>query len=88
MNERFKELAEQAGWMMGDEVEGFNTRLEKFAELVINDFYNLCDQAWNHNEKEKSKEGVSNVEQLVFAGAMAQCQKMKENIKEHFGLEE
>jgi hypothetical protein len=35
MNERIKELAEQAGWMMGDEVEGFNTRLEKFAELIV-----------------------------------------------------
>ena len=35
MNERIKELAEQAGWMMGDEVEGFNIRLEKFAELII-----------------------------------------------------
>ena len=35
MNERIKELAEQAGWMMGDEVEGFNTRLEKFALLII-----------------------------------------------------
>ena len=35
MNERIQQLAEQAGWMMGDEVEGFNTRLEKFAKLII-----------------------------------------------------
>lgn len=35
MNERVKELAEQAGWMMGDEVEGFNIRLKKFAELIV-----------------------------------------------------
>lgn len=35
MNERIRELAEQSGWMMGDEVEGFNTRLEKFAELIV-----------------------------------------------------
>jgi hypothetical protein len=34
MNERIKELAEQAGWDMGDEVCGFTTRLDKFAELV------------------------------------------------------
>ena len=34
MNERTKELAEQAGWDMGDEVCRFTTRLEKFAELV------------------------------------------------------
>lgn len=35
MNERIQELAEQAGWIMSDEVEGFNTRLEKFADLII-----------------------------------------------------
>ena len=35
MNERVRELAEQAGWMMSDEVEGFNSRLEKFAELIV-----------------------------------------------------
>lgn len=29
------QLAEQAGWMMGDGPEGFNTRLEKFAELIV-----------------------------------------------------
>ena len=29
------QLAEQAGWMMGDEPEGFNTRLQKFAELIV-----------------------------------------------------
>jgi hypothetical protein len=34
MKERIRELAEQAGWDMGDEVDGFTTRLEKFAELV------------------------------------------------------
>jgi hypothetical protein len=35
MNERIKELAEEAGWDMGDEVCGFTMRLEKFAELIV-----------------------------------------------------
>jgi hypothetical protein len=35
MNERIQELAEQAGWDMGDEVCGFTTRLDKFAELIV-----------------------------------------------------
>ena len=42
MNERIKELAEQAGWMMGDDVEGFNTRLEKFAELIVRECLEIC----------------------------------------------
>ena len=39
INQRICELAEQAGWMMSDEVEGFNTRLEKFTELLKQAIY-------------------------------------------------
>jgi hypothetical protein len=38
MNERIKELAEQAwplGQMMTDDTDQFNTRIEKFAELIV-----------------------------------------------------
>jgi hypothetical protein len=94
MNKRIEELAEQAfhdtalyGGKPGD--KDFDQRYnEKFAELMVKDFYNICDQAWAFNEKEKSKEGATQVEQLVFAGAMAQCQKMKENIEQQFGVKE
>ena len=34
MDRKIKHLAEQAGWMMGDGPEGFNTRLERFANLI------------------------------------------------------
>ena len=46
MNERIKKLAEQAGWMMGDEVEGFNTRLEKFVELIVRECADLFEVEW------------------------------------------
>jgi hypothetical protein len=39
MNEQIKQLAEQAGWMMSDEVDGFNIRLEKFVELLKQAIY-------------------------------------------------
>ena len=45
MNERIKELAEQAGWMMGDEPEGFNTRLQKFAELIVRECAEIAKTA-------------------------------------------
>ena len=48
MNERIQELAEQAGWMMSDEVEGFNIRLEKFAELIIRECAEICLEANDH----------------------------------------
>ena len=44
MNERIRQLAEQAGWMMGDEVEGFNTRLERFSNLIAKECADLCDR--------------------------------------------
>ena len=35
MNERYKELAEQAGW--DNHHSKFDTRIKKFAELIVND---------------------------------------------------
>ena len=82
MNERIRELAEQ---VYGSQV---TNQEQKFAELIVRDFYDICNQAWAFNEQEKAKEGASQAEQLVFAGAMAQCQKMKENIEQQFGVTE
>ena len=50
MNERIKLLAEQAGWMMGDEVEGFNIRLDKFAELIVRECAGVVQNAVDHRE--------------------------------------
>ena len=44
MNERIQELAEQAGWDMGDEVCGFTNRLERFYELTINQCAEFVEQ--------------------------------------------
>ena len=95
MNERAKQLKAQArDFYLKDETLDVTTAElhdlveAKFVDLLIQDFYNLCNQAWVYNQTEKNKEGISQAEQLVFAGAMAQCQKMKENIREHFGVNE
>jgi hypothetical protein len=63
-------------------------RAQRLVELMVKDFYDICNQAWAFNEGEKAKESASQAEQLVFAGAMAQCQKMKENIEQQFGVKE
>jgi hypothetical protein len=84
MNQRINELKQHAGIQDNPDQEG----LDLFAELMVKDFYDICNQAWAFNEQEKAKEGASQAEQLVFAGAMAQCQKMKENIEQQFGVTE
>lgn len=45
MNKRIKELAEQAGWDMGDEICGFTIRLEKFTELIVRECADIADTA-------------------------------------------
>jgi hypothetical protein len=84
MNERIKQLKLHVGIQDNPDQEG----LDLFAEMIVKDFYDICNQAWAFNEQEKAKEGASQAEQLVFAGAMAQCQKMKENIEQQFGIKE
>ena len=40
MNERIRELAEQAGW--DNHHSKFDTRIEKFAELIVRECALLC----------------------------------------------
>jgi len=84
MNDRIKELMQQADYP-APEMAG---RAQKLVELLVKDFYAICDQAWQANEANRTTEGLSIPEQMVLAGAQAQCQKMKENIQEQFGIEE
>ena len=86
MNERLKFLKEQAEFV-GDRYALPEEFAEQFAEMIIQDFLTICDQAWQANDEQRNKEGVSMAEQMVFAGAQAQAQKMKENVQEHFGVD-
>ena len=72
MNKRIKLLAEQAGWMMSDEVEGFNSRLEKFAELIVRECADWIDGS-----------PTTDAGQLILTKSF-----IISNLKEHFGVEE
>ena len=43
MNERIRELAEQAGW--DNHHSKFDTRIEKFAELIVRECAEIADKA-------------------------------------------
>jgi len=64
------QLAEQAGWMMGDEPEGFNTRLEKFAELIVREAIGVLQKRFM---------GDLNREDM-------EVRRCVEDVKEHFGV--
>ena len=75
MNERIKQLAEQAGAGKRAGVSGLvfrDNELEKFAELIVRE---CLDQCYNR--------GMNDL-QLLYAGQL----KAAAYIKEHFGVEE
>ena len=47
MNERIRELAEQAGW--DNHHSKFDTRIEKFAELLIKECAELATKEYNNH---------------------------------------
>ena len=79
MNERFKELAEQAGFVSWSDEEwklegavidwssGYDNELAKFAELIVRECIDWCD---------------------AHATVDGTATKIAESIKEHFGVEE
>ena len=75
MNERIKQLAEQAGFQyIKDERIGwagnYNASLPKFAELIVQKCANMAESFHHH--------------QYDFTGNL----ELHEFIKEHFGVEE
>jgi predicted nucleotidyltransferase len=62
MNERIKELAEEAGW--DNHHSKFDTRIEKFAELIVRECAGVVEKnlfesiGWNTSKKVKQHFGV------------------------------
>jgi len=76
MNERIKELMEQAGlYDFVIESMGINEEMEKFAELIVKECMRMCDAA-----------DMSLLEHNCVKEASG-TQSAKDFIKEHFGVE-
>ena len=82
MNEKIKQLADEADWRFSDKITGdelqpiLDKRLEKFAELIVKE----CAKVINADIEYQIKDGIiSNVHGLNQARNL---------IKEHFGVEE
>ena len=87
MNEKIKQLAQQAGVIALSE-NGIAPPLEKFAELIVRDCADICNQAILQNQDTLSKLGVDELaDKMVIHGSINQAQKLGKGIKEHFGVE-
>ena len=77
MNERIKQLAEQAGlYDFVIESMGIDEEMEKFAELIVRECVTLAD---------KESERYSNLDQEYCSMAM---DNYRELVRKHFGVEE
>ena len=94
MNERIKQLAEQAWpeipnhWW--DRQDGaVADAVNKFAELIVNECVDICQQAVEQNNQTRDllKEDEL-AEKMVIHGSIKQAEKLLQGIKQHFGVEE
>jgi transcription termination factor NusB len=91
MNERIRELAEQALFESEfDDEQNIKITMDIFAELIVRECAGLCDQAVEENKRtfytvnETREVGPA----LVAKGCQVQAEKLSKQIKEHFGVEE
>ena len=95
MNKKIKLLAEQADWRFSDKITGdelqpiLDKRLEKFAELIVRECVDICNQAILQNQDTLSKLDIDELaEKMIIHGSINQAQKLGKGIKQHFGVEE
>ena len=97
MNEKIRELAEQAkeyaskfAYLQAIGHPGYEEKCsEKFAELIVRECIEICNQAILQNQDTLSKLGVDELaEKMIIHGSINQAQKLGKGIKQHFGVEE
>jgi hypothetical protein len=92
MNEKIRELAEQANWLFADKVTGeftdYDKRIQKFAELIIRECVKECQQEWYdlNNAPEVENESIRGAG--IRVGQKNGVLKCISKIKKHFGVEE
>ena len=85
MNERIRELAEQAEWCFADKATGnfseHDKRLEKFAELIVQECIDKI-------ETYRIPVGNSAAGELACEWTYDALKQIRDDIKETFGVEE
>jgi len=84
MNNKFLELAEQAGYQEGFRFALEDFDLEKFAELIVKECASICDRLEDEYLKESGCQFKDDDNHLMGMGAGICCNE----ILDHFGVEE
>jgi hypothetical protein len=93
MNERIRELAEQAGVFAGDFAGAGlysihnKEEVEKFAELIVKECMTMSDEL-KAQYLTSRKSTIDFDEKNIYAEGEAACDVLKYKMKKHFGVEE
>ena len=94
MNERIRELAEQAGFFpelnwdhTGWHAAGHNNTFEKFAELIVRECIEQCLGSLEEDKARAEDKARTDIQRII-SGAIVGCTINSANrIKKHFGVE-
>lgn len=91
MNERIKEFAEQAQKIVGY-TDGGYTKIkaldqEKFAELIIQECINCCDEVAEEADVMKDSKFVTDAGRMLHEGMWGGATNSAVTIKNRFGVE-
>jgi hypothetical protein len=92
MNERIRKLADKIWaeeyWDNPATDKLLPAQLNKFAELIVKECVNICNQAILQNQDTLSKLNTDELaEKMIIHGSINQAQKLGKGIKQHFGIE-
>ena len=94
MNEKIRELAEQANWLFADKVTGeftdYDKRIQKFAELIVRECIRECKQEWyDLNAESIADDDIFRDPRAtgIRVGQKNGILKCISKIKKHFGIE-
>ena len=87
MNERIKQLAEQAT-VWKDANHGYTFDKEKFAELIVAECVAQCEQVAADADVMAESRFVTDMERQLHEGRWGGAKNCTAQIREHFGVEE
>ena len=89
MNQRLSAIKQQAHLYALDQEWYVDSFEQRFAELIVAECIDICNQAILQNQDTLSKLGVDELaEKMIIHGSINRAQKLGKGIKEHFGVEE
>jgi hypothetical protein len=88
MNKRIQEIAQQAGLQPFEDCgPGYVYKMEKFAELIVRECLQQCEQIRDDAYTQKKSEYLTESGRLIYEGVFGGATNCGFAIQQHFGVE-